>query len=319
MALPAHLQSPARTQPIIAMPSLEAIEILSTDEDVVKPQASLILGATGQGKTDALISFAEAGIETFVVSTEATGIETLIKSAQRRKVNMDLIHWRHVKPTNMDVSSMIRSADQLNRKSVSDMQKQDSPAVLEKAKYRTFISFLETVQNFKCQRTGKSYGDVTEWDDTRAFCVDSLTGINLMMTQLQVGNRGTLTLPDYNVCQLTLENLIVTLCSASCFFAMTAHLEREKDEITGKVNIMASTVGKKLAPKIPIHFSEVVRAHRTGKQFFWSTEDDEMELKARSLPWSDKIPASFAQIVDSYRASKEFLRQSKEDRKERTT
>jgi len=314
--MPEHLKSnaPRPPMPQIALPNQAAIQAIAEDEDVVKPQAILLVGATGRGKSDALISFAEAGIETFIISTEATGIETLIKSARRRKVDMDLIHWRHVKPTNMDVSSMIRSADQLNRKSVSDMQKQDSPALLEKAKYRTFLDLLNSIQNFKCQRTGKSYGDVTEWDDTRAFCIDSLTGINLMMTQLQVGNRGTLTLPDYNVCQLTLENLIVTLCSINSFFALTAHIEREKDELTGKVNIMASTVGKKLAPKVPIHFSEVVRAHREGKKFFWSTEDEEMELKARSLPWSGEITPSFVQIVESYRADKEFLRKSKEDK-----
>lgn len=298
--------------PTVVLPNAAAIEAVQKEEDVVKPQATLIMAETGRGKTDCLLSYVEAGIEVFVVSTEATGIQSLIKSARRRKLNMDLVHWRQINPTNMDVEAMIRSADQLNRKSVSDMQKIDSPGILEKSKYRTFLNLLNTVQNFKCQRTGKSYGDVTEWGDDRAFCIDSLTGVNLMMTQLQTGNRGTLTLPDYNVCQLTLENLIVTLCSMRCFFTLTAHLEREKDEITGRVNIMASTVGKKLAPKVPIHFSEVIRALRVDGKFFWSTEDSECDLKARSLPWSDKITPSFVQIVESYRADKAFAEQHKE-------
>lgn len=315
MSLPPHLQgkSPAPFVPPVVVFPAPVDAPPTTEEDVVKPQATLLMGPTGSGKTDSLLSYVEAGIEVFVASTEATGIETLIRSARRRNLNPDLIHWRQCKPTNMDVESMITSADQLNRKSVGDMQKIDNPAILQKGKFRSFIALLETIQNFKCMRTGKSYGDVTEWGDDRAFCIDSLTGANLMMTQLQVGNRGTLTLPDYNVCQLTLENLIVTLCSLNCFFTLTAHLEMEKDEISGRVKVMASTVGKKLAPKVPIHFSEVIRTARIGTKFYWSTQDEEAELKARSLPWSDKIDPSFVQIVKAYRADKEFASKRRED------
>lgn len=300
------------TAPAVSLPPAVAIQPATPQKlsDIVTPQATLLMAPTGSGKTDAIVSYLEAGIETFVACTEANGIETLIRSARRRKVDITKLHWSHCRPTNMDLASMIRSADQLNRKSVSDMQKQDNPGILEKAKYRTFIKLLETIQNFRCDRTGQAYGDVTEWGDDRAFVIDSLTGVNLMMTQLQTGNRGTLTLPDYNVCQLTLENLIVTLCSLRCFFTLTAHLEMEKDEISGKIKIMASTVGKKLAPKVPIHFSEVIRARREDGQFYWSTEDSEAELKARSLPWSNKITPSFVQIVNSYRADKQFAIES---------
>lgn len=320
MAMPDHLKSsaPRPTLPAVVLPNTAAVEAAQVDEDVVKPHATLIMAPTGSGKTDCLLSYVEAGIEVFIVSTEGNGIQTLIKSARRRKLNMDLIHWRQINPTNMDMEAMIQSADQLNRKSVSDMQKIDSPGILQKSKYRSYLNLLTTIQNFKCQRTGKSYGDVTEWGDDRAFCIDSLTGINLMMTQLQTGNRGTLTLPDYNVCQLSIENLIVTLCSMKCFFTLTAHMEREKDEITGRVSIMASTVGKKLAPKVPIHFSEVIRARREEGKFFWSTEDSEAELKARSLPWSDKITPSFVQIVEAYRSDKAFAEQYKEAKRQET-
>lgn len=270
------------------------------------------MGPTGSAKTDCLLTYVEAGLELFVASTEANGPETLIRSARRRGVDISRVHWRHVRPTNMDMASMIKSADQLNRKAVGDMQKVDSPALLEKAKYRTYIDLLETIQNFKCDRTGRHYGDVTEWGDDRAFVIDSLSGVNLMMTQLQIGNRGTLTLPDYNVCQISLENLIVTLCSCRCFFALTAHLEMEKDQVSGKIKVMSSTIGQKLAPRLPIHFSEVVRARREGGKFLWSTEDAEAELKARSLPWSDKIEASFVPVVEAYRSDKAFALQQQE-------
>jgi|GEM_PF-1943907 len=276
-----------------------------TRPDEVKPQATLVQGPTGSGKTRSLLTYAKAGIETFVVVTEPTGVETLVDGMREMNIDPNLLHWNYCPPTNMSIADMINSADQVNRKSVSDMQKVDSPAILQKGKYRTFISFLEQIQNFQCDRTGKSYGDATEWGDNRAFCVDSLSGVNLMITQLQVGNRGTLTLPDYNVVQLSLEQLFVTLCSMRCFVTLNAHVELEQDLITGRSSVMASTVGKKLAPKIPIHFSEVVLARRDpdGK-FWWSTNDPEAKLKARQLPWSDKISQDYGQIVKTYQQRK---------------
>lgn len=313
MALPEHLQNKPQPMAVITPSDYSAVPIQPETPkrlvDLVTCPATFLLAPTGRGKTDSLLTFIEAGVELFVASTESNGVETLLRSCRRRGLDINKLHWRQCQPTNMDMAAMISSADQLNRKSVSDMQKIDNPGVLQKAKYRTYITLLETVANFKCQRTGLEYGDVTQWGDDRAFVIDSLSGLNLMMTQLQIGNRGTLTLPDYNVCQITLENLIVTLCACNCFFVLTGHIEREKDEITGKVKIMASTIGQKLAPKLPIHFSEVVLAQRNGQEFTWSTTDQEGEWKARALPWSDKIRPDFGQIVKAYRADKEFALQ----------
>jgi len=314
MALPAHLQSkvtPAfQTAPLVA-PLIVPMEP-AKPTSLVTPGSVMLMGPTGSAKTDALLSYVEAGIELFVASTEANGPETLIRSARRRGVDMSRVHWRHCRPTNMNMATMIASADQLNRKAVGDMQKVDSPAILEKSKYRTYINLLETIQNFRCDRTGQTYGDVTEWGDDRAFVIDSLSGLNLMMTQLQIGNRGTLTLPDYNVCQISLEQLIVTLCSCRCFFALTAHVELERDAVSGRIKVMASTIGQKLAPKLPIHFSDVVRARREGGKWYWATEDEEAELKARSLPWSNKLEPTFVPVVEAYRRDKEFAKQQEE-------
>lgn len=276
-----------------------------TTKDPLKPQATLVMGPTGAGKTRALLTYAKAGIETFIVVTEPTGVETLLDGMAEMDIDPNLVHWNYCPPTNMSIKSLKASADQVNRKSVSDMQKVDSPAVLQKLDYRTYLNFLEQIENFRCDRTGQAFGDATEWGDNRAFCVDSLSGVNLMMTQLQIGNRGTLTLPDYNVVQISLEQLFVTLCSMKCFVTLNAHVEMEPDAITGRQHIMVSTVGKKLAPKVPIHFSEVVLARRAedGK-FWWSTTDPEAKLKARQLPYSDKIAQDFGQIVAAYQKRK---------------
>lgn len=317
MGLPPHLQRPSAPPPqaakITPPPSTEIVAEPSKPVDIVKPGSVMLLGQTGTGKTDAILTLLEAGLEVFVAVTESNGVETLLRSVRRRKLDITKLHWKHCPPTNMSMASMINSADQMNKKAIGDLQKIDSPAILHKHLYRTFINLLKCVENFQCDRTGRTYGDVTEWGDDRAFVIDSLSGVNLMMTQLQVGNRGTLTLPDYNACQLMLEQLIVTLCSSRCFFILTGHLELEKDAISGKIKGMASTIGQKLAPKLPIHFSEVVRARREGAEFFWSTTDPECDLKCRSLPFSDKIKPSFVPVVEAYRADREYAEQHKED------
>jgi hypothetical protein len=82
---------------------------------------------------------------------------------------------------------------------------------------------------------------------------------------------------------------------------MAAHLEREQDEVTGGVQLMASTLGKKLAPRLPRFFSDVVHCRRDGTNFFWSTASNNVDLKARNLPISDKLPASFVPLLKAWK------------------
>ena len=85
--------------------------------------------------------------------------------------------------------------------------------------------------------------------------------------------------------------------------ALTAHIEKETNELTGVQQIMASTLGRKLAPKIPRFFSEVVLSRRTKDQgFFWSTTDNTADLKNRALAVSDSLKPDYRQIVEAYRA-----------------
>ena len=52
---------------------------------------------------------------------------------------------------------------------------------------------------------------------------------------------------------------------------VNGHMEREKDEISGSITLMCSTLGQKLAPKVPRFFDEVIQASFDGKEFFWKT------------------------------------------------
>lgn len=108
-----------------------------------------------------------------------------------------------------------------------------------------------------------------------------------------------------------ISELIMKMTSdRKCFFTMTAHVEKEMNELTGVNQIMVSTLGKKLAPKLPRFFSEVVYAKRgtkPGDPFLWSNTDPSIALKNRALPISDKLQPSFVPIVEAYRARKKAL------------
>jgi hypothetical protein len=100
-----------------------------------------------------------------------------------------------------------------------------------------------------------------------------------------------------------LEKLLLSLTSqVNCAFVLTAHVEKEVNEISGATQVMASALGRKLAPKLPRFFSEVVMAHRQGEQFLWSNTSQNVDLKKRSLPLGDKLQPSFVPVIEAYRA-----------------
>jgi len=112
---------------------------------------------------------------------------------------------------------------------------------------------------------------------------------------------------EWSIAMNFIQDLIMKLTTdRKCFFTLTAHVEKEENEITGVRQIMASTLGKKLAPKIPRFFSEVVYAQRTTVEpkFRWSTIDPAADLKNRGLPVSDKLLPTFEPLVGVYEGRK---------------
>jgi len=116
-----------------------------------------------------------------------------------------------------------------------------------------------------------------------------------------VGDKPNMHMGEWGIAMTLIEKLVLNLCSGlRCMFILTSHLEREVNEITGATQTMASTLGKKLAPKLPRFFSEVVMTYKQDNNFYWSTSTTGVDLKNRALPVSDKLPPSFAPIIDTY-------------------
>lgn len=251
----------------------------------------MLCGTTGTGKTHSIRTLVEAGIETFVLFTEP-GMEVLAD------LPPDRLHWHYVAPAAPDFSDMIASAQKINTMSFEALTKLPD---INKRNYTEFIDVLTSLSNFKCDRTGQAYGSVDSWGPDKALVVDSLTGLSIMAMNLVAGSKPVKSMADWGVAIDNLERLITKLCvDTKCHFILLAHLERETDEVTGGTSLMASTLGRKLAPKLPRFFSDVVQSKRNVDKFVWSTAASNVDLKARNLPIADNLPPSFKGIIDSW-------------------
>lgn len=273
----------------------------------IQPPANLILGDIGSGKTDVLTTYIEAGLELFVLVTEPGGSESLMDACHRRKLSIDKLHWATVLPAVGNWSAMSDMVKTIGALGYEDIQKIKSGVGKDETR-KPAMKILETVQNFKCERTGQSYGDITQWKDDRAFAFDSLSGLSYMSMALTIGYKPAAHQGEWGVAMNFVEQLILKLTSdRQCHFAMTAHIEKELSELSGAQQIMASTLGRKLAPKIPRFFSEVVYAKRTldvqnRPTFTWSNVDAQAALKNRALAIGTALTPSFVPIVEAYRA-----------------
>jgi hypothetical protein len=257
----------------------------------------LLQGDSGSGKTYSLITLIEAGITPFIIFTEP-GMSTLAKALEEHHIPASKCHWKYISTSSQDWSAMVNMSQKINTLSYEGLAKAvDS----DRAKYAQWLEVLTTCQNFICDRDGVAYGDVTEWGTGRALIIDSLTGLSEMAMNLVVGAKPTKAMPDWMVAQDNLLRFIHKLTNdLVCTFVLTAHLEREVDEVTGGISLMASTLGRKLAPKLPRNFDEVILTQRIGKEFRWSTAKDNVVLKTRLLSLSDNLPPSFVPLVEAW-------------------
>lgn len=274
----------------------------------MQPPATLLLGAPGSGKTDASATYIEAGIETFVIITEPGGVESLLDSVSRRKLDVGKLHWATALPAAAGWSAMEDMVKTIGAYGYEDITKIKS-GVGKNETRQPAMKLLRTLANFECERTGQSFGDTSKWDDSRALIFDSMSGLSLLAMALTIGYKPAAHQGEWGVAMNFIEQLLLKMTSdRNCFFTMTAHVEKELNEITGTNQIMTSTLGRKLAPKIPRFFSEVVYAKRfiaDGKaRFTWSTVDNSADLKNRSLPIGTDLVPSYVPIVEAYRRRK---------------
>ena len=257
-------------------------------------------GPTGTGKTYALGTIADAGIELFVLFTES-GLETLIGYWTDRELPVPAnVHCHDHKRPEGSFETLAQNAEKVNTYSLEALAKMVDP---NRGKHNQFVDLLRVMANFEDQRTGQKFGAVDSWGPDKCLAIDSLTGVNPIALSLVVGGKPVKSQSDWGIAQDQIEKLIRQLCDGcKCHFVLTAHVERETDMVFGGVKITVSTLGRALAPKIPPMFSDVVLSYREGKNFFWSTDNPQADLKARNLPIAANIPQNFAAIFAKWKS-----------------
>lgn len=274
----------------------------------LQPPAVLNFGAPGSGKTHALSTLLQSGLKVFVISTEPDGISSLLDACESKKLPLDNLHWASCLPHVPGWSALKEMVRQVGAMGYEDLAKIKS-GIGKADTHKAAMRFLNSVEDFVCERTGNHYGDVTSYDDSCAVVIDSMSGLNTISMMAAAGHKPTLHQGEWGIAMNFVETLILKLCSdRNCFLVITGHVEKETNELTGASQLMISSIGRKLAPKLPRFFSEVVYSKRTmqgaSPTFIWSTADAGADLKNRVLPVSAALLQDYGPIVDAYRKRK---------------
>lgn len=276
----------------------------------LQPPSVLVSGPAGSGKTTSIVTMLMSGLRVFDIVTEPDGLASLLDACRKANLNLDNLHWVECLPTTsgfMELEDMISKINSMDQKGLSDIKN------LGKSAYRdSAMKFLGALKNFTCERTGKSFGPFTSFDDTSSLTIDSLTGWSDIAFGCTVGYKPTANPGEWGIAQNFVYNMLRKINNdRRCFFVLTTHIEKENDDMTGVRKVTVSTIGAKLAPKIPVCFSEVVRARRDidGK-FYWSNLEPDQDLKSRALPSGNKLEPNFLPIIQAYSERKRFAQSS---------
>lgn len=253
----------------------------------------MLLGESGVGKTYSIRSLLPAGLEVFVLATEA-GFDVLGDLPAAK------LHWAYCKPTYGDLSTLLAGATDIASLTYEAItKKQDNTRLTN----NRFMPILSKIMNFTDDRTGKSYGNVSTWGTDRVLVIDSLSGLTEAVVTMVIGTRPAMSPPDYQLAQRYIFNLIQQACyDWRCHVVLICHAEREVDEILGGSKVMAQTIGKKLAPQLPKLFTDVIFAKRNGTKYFWDTADPQAQLKTRNLTVAADIQPDFGAILKTWKS-----------------
>lgn len=260
----------------------------------------LLMGPAGTGKTHSIGTLVDQGLEVFYLALEP-GLEALLGYYFDRGLPIpDNLHWHMLKAPQASFMELLDNAQKINTLSLDSLAKMADP---NRSKHNRFIELLKALNDFPCDRSGKTFGAVNSWTPSRVLVIDGMTGLGQCAMSLVVGGKAVKSQSDWGIAQDQVEKLLRMLCDACpCHFVLLAHVERETDMILGGVKLTVSTLGRALAPKIPSMFSDVILSVRQGDKWTWDTANVQADLKTRNLPIKADNPPTFAGIVAKWKA-----------------
>lgn len=269
--------------------------------DLAGPK-ELLEGPSGTGKTWALGTMADWAAahdkQMFCLFVEQ-GLETLLGYWRDRGREVpSCLHWHQqlTKPVGLD--ALIKGADNVGKLSYESLTKVTDP---QRAQNNAFLGILTACSNFPDDRFGEKFGAIDSWGTDKIFCLDSLSELSNAAAKMTVGNKPMMSQPEYLVAQNNIMNFLRLLTQGCrCTIVITAHVQRQQDEITGAIRLMTKALGKAIADDIPPLFSDVIYTVREGTNFYWETASASVDTKARNIPIQSKLNPDFAQIMDKW-------------------
>ena len=269
----------------------------------------LLMGPAGTGKTHSIGTAVDAGldffgpgqdIEVFYLALEP-GLESLKGYWSDRGLPIPRnLHWHTIKAPDIGFADMIDAAKMINTLSLESLAKMQDT---KRSRHNQFISILEALANFPCDRTKQKFGAVNEWKPNRMLVVDGMAGLGKAAMAMVVGSKPVRSQSDWGIAQDQVEKIIRKLSEdCQCHFILLGHVERETDQVLGGVKIMISTLGAKLAPKLPPLFSDIILTVRQGAKWTWDTSNSQADLKTRYLPISSDNPPDFGPVLKKWLA-----------------
>lgn len=231
------------------------------------------------------------------------GMDTLGRAfADRRPPQKIPSHfaWQYIKMQEANLDDYIKMTNNINMYDLEGLTRLPINAI-GKEKSPAFAQMLGALANFKDDRTGEVFGRCESWGNDTVLVVETLSALTDAMTRLQVGLKPIKSMADWQIIQNHIERLLNMLAQLQCHVILTGHWEKEPNEVTGSMDIMLSTAGKKLAPKIPRFWSDCFLSRRVGTSFVWSTATNGADLKTRHLELSDSIPPDYSRLLANWR------------------
>lgn len=259
-------------------------------------------GPTGTGKTFALgtlVDWAQKnGARVHVLFTE-NGLESLLGYWRDRGLPVpECLAWHVVPVAAMDLTALIRAAKDAGSMTYEGLTKQiDS----DRARNNPWEKFLTILTDVPDDRTGKKFGNIGTWGTEQILVVDSMSEAANLCFKMQVGKKPVASQPDYQVAQQNFLNWLRWMTqSLRCTFVITAHVQRQTNELTGITQIMTKVIGRALSDEVPQLFSEVIYTRREGTTWVWDTAATNVDTKTRYLPISQKLEPNYAQIMTKW-------------------
>jgi hypothetical protein len=260
------------------------------------------LGPTGTGKTSrigTLVDYlATRGGRVFFTALES-GMEPLFGHwLDEGKEVPPNFHWHRLAFKRGGLSALTQKSKNIGSLPQDQLHKLSDPT---RGNNNPMLELTTLLNDFVDQRDGKKWGSVEKWGTDRFLVFDGLSGLCEMAMYTTVGNKPVRSQPDWGIAMDLTYSFVKWLCDdLRCHFILISHIERETDEVTGGTKNMASALGRKLAPKLPQIFGDVILSVRQGTTWTWSTADMQTDLKTRNLPWSNTLPPDYSQLLDKW-------------------